>query len=257
VSPPRADPFKPVEGRSFTKGEVNRAGRLAERFVTTPGTVEEAIEVIGVDVAEVIEAFRAITWWRSLHARPLSSVAAGLRYHVAQENGKVNGRIDVAQRLKRRPTMVNKLRREPSMQLTQFHDIGGVRALLPTLEHISAVRRRLQKTWTIIKTRDYIAAPKDSGYRALHLVVRRSGYAIEVQLRTPLQDAWANQVEDDGRQIGMGLKFGAGTAEINDYYVTMSDAFAYLDRREPIPDELAATLNERYAMIRGILPREQ
>lgn len=106
------------------------------------------------------------------------------------------------------------------MELAQFHDIGGVRALLPSLEHVQAVRRRLQKTWTIVKTRDYTTTPKTSGYRALHLIVRRFGYAIEVQLRTSLQDAWANQVEDDGRQIGLGLKFGAGTAVINDYYVT-------------------------------------
>ena len=169
----------------------------------------------------------------------------------------MNGRVEVTQRLKRRQTIINKLSREPTMEVTQFHDIGGVRALLPSLDHIQVVRRRLQKTWTIVKTRDYIAKPKTSGYRALHLVVRRSGFAIEVQLRTSLQDAWANQVEDDGRQIGLGLKFGAGTTVINDYYVTMSDVFASLDKNESISDELADTLNKRYAMIKGILPREQ
>ena len=257
MSPPQADPFKPHAGLSFTKGEVNRAGRLAQRFIGTPGTLDEALDTLDVDVGAVIQAMYAITWWRSLHARPLSSVAAGLRYHVAQENGHVNGRIEVTQRLKRRQTIIDKLSREPSMEVTQFHDIGGVRALLPSLDHVQIVRRRLQKTWTITKTRDYIATPKASGYRALHLIVRRSGYAIEVQLRTSLQDAWANQVEDDGRQIGLGLKFGAGTAVINDYYVTMSDVFAHLDRNDPIPDELAETLNKRYAMIKGILPREQ
>jgi hypothetical protein len=63
-----------------------------------------------------------------------------------------------------------------------------------------------------------------------------------VQLRTVLQDAWANQVEEDGRQIGVGLKFGAGAAEIHAYYVAVSDAFAFLDRGETLPEELAATL---------------
>jgi putative GTP pyrophosphokinase len=65
-----------------------------------------------------------------------------------------------------------------------MHDIGGVRALLPTLRHVYAVGRRLRKSWTIIKVRDYIDEPKDTGYRALHLIVKRKGYAIEVQLRT-------------------------------------------------------------------------
>lgn len=141
------------------------------------------------------------------------------------------------------------------MQVAQMHDIGGVRALLPNLAHVYAVSRRLRKTWTIVRVRDYIADPKPSGYQALHLIVRRGGYPVEVQLRTVLQDAWANQVEEDGRQIGVGLKFGAGTAEIHAYYLAVSNAFAFLDRGEAIPDDLEARLNELYAKIRGTLPR--
>ncbi|HST56179.1 MAG TPA: RelA/SpoT domain-containing protein [Solirubrobacteraceae bacterium] len=240
---------------SFTKGEVNRAGKLARELMTMPGPTTDAIEALGP--WKVVDAFYAITWWRSLHARPLSSVAAGLRYHVAKEGGLVNGRTDVTQRLKRRNTIIDKLTREPTMEVTQFHDIGGVRALLPSLTHVYAVSRRLRKTWTVVRIRDYIANPKPSGYRALHLIVRRDDYAIEVQLRTIRQDAWANQVEDDGRQIGVGLKFGAGATDIHDYYVAMSEAFAYLDRDELLPDELVTTLNTRYAIIRSILPREQ
>lgn len=42
------------------------------------------------------------------------------------------------------------------------------------------------------------------------------------------------------------------------YYVVVSDAFAFLDRGEAaIPPELAATLNERYAKIRGTLPHRE
>ncbi len=151
--------------------------------------------------------------------------------------------------------MIDKLAREPKMQVTQMQDIGGVRALLPSLPHVYAVSRRLRKTWTIIRVRDYIAEPKTSGYRALHLIVRRSGYPVEVQLRTALQDAWANQVEEDGRRLGVGLKFGAGATDIHAYYVAVSDAFAFLDRGKAIPPELAATLNERYAKIREALHR--
>jgi len=223
--------------------------------MTMPGTTDAAFEALGEK--EILDAFYAITWWRSLHARPLSSIAAGLRYHVAQEGGEVGGRIDVTQRLKRRSTIIDKLTREPSMEVTQFHDIGGVRARLPSLSHVYAVSRRLRKTWTIVKTRDYVVNPKPSGYRALHVIARRNGFAVEVQLRTVLQDAWANQVEDDGRQIGIGLKFGAGAADIHSYYVAISDAFALLDRGEPLPDDLVAVLNERYAIIKNILPRQQ
>jgi putative GTP pyrophosphokinase len=102
-----------------------------------------------------------------------------------------------------------------------------------------------------------IAEPKASGYRALHVIVRREGYPIEVQLRSVLQDAWANQVEEDGRTIGVGLKFGAGEADVHQYYRAVSEAFALMDRGERLPDELVTALNTRYAIIKGILPRDE
>jgi len=67
---------------------------------------------------------------------------------VVAESAEAEGQVDVTQRLKRRPTIFNKLEREPTMQLTQMWDIGGVRARLPSLSHLSAVSRRLRKTWT-------------------------------------------------------------------------------------------------------------
>jgi hypothetical protein len=254
MSPERAKQTQPA-AESFSKGQVNRAGRVLLG-------VAEAVSRLGSDQAakehdaeEVAMAIQAVRWWRALHARPLSNVAANLRYHVDKENGRIHGRTEVVQRLKRETTMIDKLAREPKMQVTQMQDIGGVRALLPSLPHVYAVSRRLRKTWTIVRVRDYIAEPKPSGYRALHLIVRRGGYPVEVQLRTVLQDAWANQVEEDGRRIGVGLKFGAGVTEVHAYYVAVSDAFAFLDRGEAIPSELVTALSERYAKIRGTLSR--
>jgi hypothetical protein len=80
---------------------------------------------VELGAVEVVDAFRAVTWWRSLHARPLSLVAAGLRYHVDKEGARIGDRIDVAQRLKRRQTIMGKLAQEPKMQVTQMQDIGG------------------------------------------------------------------------------------------------------------------------------------
>jgi putative GTP pyrophosphokinase len=254
MSPERAKQTQ-LATESFSKGQVNRAGRLLHDFAHTSARLGVDRATKQYEASEMIAAYRAITWWRTLHARPLSNVAANLRYHVDKEDGRIRGRTEVAQRLKRWTTIIDKLAREPTMQVTQMQDIGGVRALLPSLHHLFAVSRRLRKTWTIIRVRDYIAEPKPSGYRALHLVVRRRGYPVEVQLRTVLQDAWANQVEEDGRQIGVGLKFGAGAAEVHTYYAAVSDAFAFLDRGETIPGPLVVALNERYAKIREILPR--
>lgn len=206
------------------------------------------------DEQKLDEAWEALTWWRRLHARPLSAVAANLRYHVDGGDASVHGRIEVTQRLKRLDTLIGKLAREQG-SVTQMHDIGGMRAVLPSLRHVYVLRRRLLKSWTIIRERDYVTTPKDSGYRALHLIVKRNGYPVEVQLRTVLQDAWANQVEADGRQIGVGLKFGAGAAEVHAYYAAVSDAFAFLDRGEAIPGGLAVALSKLHAKI-GETPRE-
>lgn len=145
----------------------------------------------------------------ALHARPLSTVAANLRYHVMKAEAQVDGRIEVTQRLKRQDTLVGKLGRERG-KVTQMQDIGGVRAVVPSPPHVYRVRRRLLKSWTIIRERDYIGSPKDDGYRALHLIVRRGGLPIEVQVRTRGQDIWANAIEQAGRQTGVQFKFGEG-----------------------------------------------
>jgi hypothetical protein len=167
---------------------------------------------------EISDAFEMIDWWRGLHAKPLTSVSANLRHYV-----KPHGHILVTQRLKRLPTVIDKLLREPKMKLSQMADIGGCRALLPDQAATYDVAKRLRKNWDVTRTRDYAAEPKASGYRAVHLIVRRKGRLIEVQLRTPMQDAWANQVEEDSRRVGRDFKGGRGQSEVHEYYVVVSE----------------------------------
>jgi hypothetical protein len=163
----------------FTKGQVNRAGVLLLDLREQMYQDGSERAVAESDERELDQAWEALTWWRSLHARPLSAVAANLRYHVDRGDARVQGRIEVTQRLKRLDTLIGKLGRERG-HVTQMQDVGGVRAVLPNLRHIYVVRRRLLKSWVVIKERDYIAEPKSSGYRALHLIVRRMGFPIEV-----------------------------------------------------------------------------
>jgi len=174
---------------------------------------------------------------------------------VLKAQGDAPVDVFVTQRLKKRSTMLDKLSREPRMALTQMHDIGGVRARLPDLRAVQAVSRRLKKSWTVVKTRDYVESPKASGYRALHHSVRRDGRIVEVQLRTVRQDTWANQVEDDGRNLAVGFKFGLGADEIHNYYRVMAEAFAALDRGEEIPGKLSEEINERYQQVSTELGR--
>jgi hypothetical protein len=72
--------------------------------------------------------------------------------------------------------------------------------------------------------------PKDDGYRAIHLINRNRSRLIEVQLRTPRQDTWANIVETYSRTIAPGLKFGSGPPELRDYFIALGEFFAAQDQ---------------------------
>jgi ppGpp synthetase/RelA/SpoT-type nucleotidyltranferase len=73
---------------------------------------EAAPTLSATDEAALESAREALEWWRSLHARPLSTVAANLRYHVAKAEAEVDERVEVTQRLKRQDTLIGKLGRE-------------------------------------------------------------------------------------------------------------------------------------------------
>lgn len=152
-------------------------------------------------------------------------MAANLRYYAGEE-----GKPVVAQRLKKLPTIAGKLLREPSMKLSRMADIGGVRAVLPSQVAAYKVASRLRKNWTITKFRDYVAEPKPDGYRALHLLNRNRGALIEVQLRTPRQDFWANGVEFLSRTVAPGFKYGGGPSELREFFLDLGSLYARIDQ---------------------------
>ncbi len=220
-----------VEAPRFSKGQVNRAGVFLLELRERVGAEGAERALRGTDEAAIEAAREALEWWRSLHARPLSTVAANLSYHVLKAEAQVDGRVEVTQRLKRQDTLIGKLDRERG-NVTQMQDIGGVRAVVPSVPHVYRVRRRLLKSWTIVRERDYIASPKDDGYRALHLVVRRAGFSIEVQVRTRGQDLWANAIEEAGRQTGVQFKFGEGPEKKRAVFAGLAELIAGVEEGE-------------------------
>lgn len=228
-----------MDAPQFSKGQVNRAGMFLLEFRERV-RLEGAERALRATDEAALEASReALEWWRGLHARPLSAVSANLRYHVVKAAAEVDGRVEVTQRLKRQDTLVGKLGRERG-SVTQMQDIGGVRAVMPSPPHVYRVRRRLLKSWTIVRERDYIARPKDDGYRALHLIVRRSGLPIEVQLRTRGQDIWANAIEQAGLQTGVQFKFGEGPESDRAMFANVAAVIAGIEQGELSQRELLA-----------------
>lgn len=116
------------------------------------------------------------------------------------------------------------------MKLSRMADIGGVRAVLSNQEDAYEVAHQLRRNWTITKFRDYVAEPKEDGYRALHLINRNRGRLIEIQLRTPNQDLWANFVESLSRTAIPDLKFGGGPPMIRQYLFELAEINASEDQ---------------------------
>jgi len=83
-----------------------------------------------------------------------------------------------------------------------LQDIAGLRVVLGSTQSVYrfAALLRESRACEVIEEHDYIANPKKSGYRSLHLIlrvpvcVRSQLYMVpaEIQLRTASMDMWAN-----------------------------------------------------------------
>lgn len=85
---------------------------------------------------------------------------------------------------------------------TNLMDIAGVRVICAFPDDVYMLEEALlkQDDITLIKRKDYIANPKENGYRSLHLIVavpiflarEKRIMNVEIQLRTIAMDSWAS-----------------------------------------------------------------
>lgn len=216
---------------NFSRKGINRAGAV--------------LIDVNADFDTFYEALGLIYHWRTCHAYPVNTFQATLRARLK----KICPDALVAQRLKRVPSIVKKLERNPGMQLSRMQDIGGLRAVVTTPQQVATLRKIYTTdglTHELVKVDDYIAEPKASGYRSLHLVYRYKnprapaydGLLLELQFRTRLQHAWATAVETIGTFIDHALKASEGPAVWLQFFRTASAAFAHTEKL-PLPAEFA------------------
>lgn len=169
---------------------------------------------------EYLAALDIIGNWRSSHNFPLNTFHIGLK-----KRAKI---IDLAaitaQRTKRLASIELKLTRFPTMTLSQMQDIGGCRAIVQTASDVAKRCESYSESdlkHTLAQSDNYIDAPKESGYRGVHLIYkyhsdRRHEYnslKIEMQLRSRFQHAWATAVETVGAFVKQALKSSLGEQE--------------------------------------------
>lgn len=215
----------PHERLGRSRGSVDRAGQV----------LREWYESGVLSTPEVEEASALLNDYRSQIKDPLKKVVMGLRSAVRTAGAEVL----VSERLKRQPRIIGKLIRFPHMPLTVMQDIGGCRAILPDLAAVEDVRRRVERQKSdVIRVKDHNAQVPTSGYRAVHIIVRREGTLVEVQLRTLRQQEWADLVEEIDKVYGLNLKNEDGPVEVLDYLRTWSSALAILDRTGGVDQNL-------------------
>ena len=180
--------------------------------------------------------------WRACHGYPINTFQSTLRDKLK----KIDQDALVAQRLKRLPSIVNKLRRYPSMNLARMQDIGGLRAVVTTVGQLNELHcnyKNSRFSHSLISEHNYIESPKYSGYRGIHLVYQYrlkktplyDGLRLELQLRTKLQHAWATTVETVGTFIQHSLKSSEGPDEWLKFFSLAGSAFSHLENSPPVP----------------------
>lgn len=226
--------------RQFGKGEIDRAGKLLAWWWEDT-TRENENNKRDLNMAYVI-----VENWRTSHGLPLNTFQAALRGRAK----RVEQRVIVAQRLKRFASVMNKLAREPTMKLSQMHDLGGCRAILSSVKavydlyHMYKGNAPLLPTEGTLKCYDYIKEPKEDGYRGIHIAGRYhprvksrepwQNQRIEIQLRTRLQHAFATAVETVTTFTKQPLKFGAGPTEWRSFFSLMGSALAEVEGTEHV-----------------------
>ena len=225
-------------------GRVRRAGEVLRQAQASRGSVPS--------IEEVREARQVIEAYRSAHAAPLHAAYMGLRSCLITEGLS----LDVSRRLKRLPTIEDKLRRLPTMDLSTMQDIGGCRAVLNIQEQVQLVVERfcansLIRNQRPDKIRDYVAGPQASGYRAIHIYTRYHGRRIEVQLRTREQDSWAKIVEDLTSKTGIDFKNGDGPDEVHELLRELSELLSQREPGQPYTQALMGVLT-RLAMMAAL-----
>lgn len=218
--------WKTVE---YSRSQIIKAGKTIKKENVPDDEMKSAIAIVDN--------------WRAAHAFPLHVIYMHLRGMAASHDD-----IIVAERLKRLDSILNKLKREPTMSLWTMQDLGGCRFVVPTVEDVykySEEYENSKKRHILKNTYDYLQNPKASGYRCLHKVYEyhsdkidtyNRNMLIELQFRTHLQHIWATAVETMGLFTKEAIKSGQGSDDVKRFFVLVSSLFAIREGLPIVPE---------------------
>lgn len=231
----------------MTKGEINRLG---DRLIADKEPAEADLE----SLAMVLAAYQEVLDQVKGHLRDLGFAPSA--------------------RVKTTKTMTDKLRRTHGMELSRVQDLAGARIV---------VRDRAVQDQAAEKITGFYAGQGCScrvvdrredprfGYKAIHLIPRIDGTPVEIQIRTELQDTWAQIVERLADRWGRGIRYGeepenpdgivrsgefvSSRREAMTILMRLSDVISSVEERRQEVDAMARMLAEADAMFGEGLPK--
>jgi ppGpp synthetase/RelA/SpoT-type nucleotidyltranferase len=132
---------------------------------------------------------------------------------VDQFGRSQNLNLVVTSRLKNTETIREKIRRM-STNFARMEDVAGLRIVgtdgLMTLYDQDELCQRIVRAVGQDALINYVDRRTDprAGYRAVHLIVECADVPVEIQVRTALQDAWAQLYEKCGDSWGREIRYG-------------------------------------------------
>ena len=213
-----------------SKGELDRAGR---RLRNSESPSDEDLDL-----------YNAYRTSFEPHLRGLVETIASAISDIAE--------ISADTRLKQPKSVIAKLRRHQT-KLSTIEDIGGCRIIVETMPDARSVVGVLSDSLDVVRKRDYWDGLHD-GYRAFHLIARLSErHRVEIQVRTEIQNEWANLSEDLFHRVDPEIKYGGGPP-------TLRSALDHLSQKGAELDEFRATIadlvSESSALQRRVVAAE-
>jgi ppGpp synthetase/RelA/SpoT-type nucleotidyltranferase len=118
-----------------------------------------------------------------------------------------------------------------------MQDIAGCRLVTENVIEQDATAFRLELEFPGARMLDRRARPS-FGYRAVHVIVPIFGKFVEVQIRTLLQDRWAQCSEELAFTIDPAIKYGGGPPEIAALLLSASSWIEAVENRFAAKTEL-------------------
>ncbi len=187
------------------------------------------------------KALLILNEWRYMHNMPMYNFSINLRNLVKRHQ---IDNFTISQRLKRIPSIINKLAREPKMKLSKMQDIWGFRIILDDVAAVNTVRDliKTKKHFWWCSEKNYITLPKSSWYRGVHLIFTKKyskqdvALKIELQIRTKLQHYRATAVETVWVHLSQPLKSSQWDEKRLSYFSLASAVFS-LSENSTLPKE--------------------